>query len=196
MSRLALSTKALAALVRPGHRKPTPSIDPDEVSAGAGHRHASAMALEQDPSPRRRYIDGEGRDGRGSTRLPPAVDGGAAERRGRAAFVFRGTGPPSSMSGSCAATRASRAPRARHDKRGDWTEAGARWCTTKARCASWSTKRGAKGLRGGRDDPHQHLARGAAGTPSSARDRRDTPTTAGCRARATNANKRSCAVNA
>ena len=119
VGRLALSTKALAALVRPGHRKPTPSIDPDEVSAGAGHRHASAMAPEQDPSPRRRPVDGEGRDGRGSTRLPPAVDGGAAERRGRAAFVFRGTGPPSSMSGSCAATRASRARRARHEKRGD-----------------------------------------------------------------------------
>ena len=33
--------------------------------------------------------------------------------------MFRGTGPPSSMSGSCAATRASRARRARHEKRGD-----------------------------------------------------------------------------
>ena len=87
VGRLALSTKALAALVRPGHRQPTPSIDPDEVSAGAGHRHASAMAPEQDPSPRRRPVDGEGRDGRGSTRLPPAVDGGAARRRGRAAIL-------------------------------------------------------------------------------------------------------------
>ena len=118
-SRLARPTEALAAPNRFGHRKPTPLIDSDKASADAGHRHASPMALEQDPSPRRRYIDGEGRDGRGSTRLPPAVDGGAAERRGRAAFVFRGTGPPSSMSGSCAATRASRARRARHEKRGD-----------------------------------------------------------------------------
>ena len=117
--RLARPTEALAAPNRFGHRKPTPLIDSDKASADAGHRHASAMAPEQDPSPRRRPVDGEGRDGRGSTRLPPAVDGGAARRRGRAAFVFRGTGPPSSMSGSSAATRASRARRARHEKRGD-----------------------------------------------------------------------------
>ena len=46
------------------------------------------MASDQDPSLGRRYIDEEGRDGRGSIRLPPAIDRGAVRRHEKVIFVL------------------------------------------------------------------------------------------------------------